>query len=150
MTQLVRSAKARRGRGVGYCANARCPEFLHLRPQLKAPEKYRCPVCAVTGQLELERGVRSGEGTVVSEVRVEYGFDPRRSVYRERVALRAARAPRAVGVFTLQTPLISDAGAAGRLGAALLRQLSRPEHWGRPRRAEPEALLGRPDCSSLR
>jgi hypothetical protein len=142
MVRSIASEQARRRRGVGYCTSERCPEFLRLSPQVPAPEQFRCTSCGTTGALELDRGVRSGEGPRVTDVRMEFGFDPRCRIYRQQVAVRAARALRSGSVFTLQTPLLRDAAAAYALGAALLRQLSKPSRLARavrrPVRPEPQ------------
>jgi hypothetical protein len=106
---------------VAYCANRACAQFLQLRVQAVAPVAYRCSACGELGELELERGMRSGDGPIVSEVRIEYGFDAARALYLERVAVRDPRWLRVGAVFTLQTPLIFDEKAAHSLGAALLR-----------------------------
>jgi hypothetical protein len=76
--------------------------------------------------------VRSGPGPVVSEVRVEYGFDPARAIYLDRISVRDSRGPRRGGVLTVQTPLICDEAAARSLAAAILRNLcAMPRHPAR-------------------
>jgi hypothetical protein len=139
MTERTGLDHARRGRGVGFCTSPSCPDFLQLRPQVPAPEEYRCPTCARPAGLELERGVRRGTGPIVSDVRVEFDFDPRRCIYLGHVAMRAARVLRPSGVFTLQTPLVRNERAARALAAALLRELSAPQHFARALRIAPLA-----------
>ena len=137
MTQPIRSDRARKRRGVGYCTSERCPAFFKLQVQIPAPEQFRCASCGGAGQLELERGVRGGEGPLVTDVRVEFGFDPRRRIYLQQVAVRAARALRTGSVFTLQTPLAPDRDAAYALGVSLLRGLSQPSQLARAVRVGP-------------
>jgi len=111
-------------RGVGFCVNSDCGCFGQLRSFRHLPEAYDCTRCGAPGQIERERGIKQPGATIFDEVRVEYGFDPERRIYRDSVRVRDRRLLGKHDVYTLQSPLVKTRAQALRVAAAVMKQLN--------------------------
>ncbi|MBW2281694.1 MAG: hypothetical protein JRG76_06545 [Deltaproteobacteria bacterium] len=111
-------------RGAGYCLKQDCSgfgqPFLLMRPSVP----FECPVCMRTGVLETERWARTGEGALVTEVRVDFDFDPERRRYRKRTLKVERGLEGRRSVVTLQSPLIDTREQAIRVARRLLDTLN--------------------------
>ncbi len=112
------------GRGVGYCMNPTCVRYARGRVLPKGADSFVCGKCHWVGKAELERGEMRGRHRVVSEVRVEYAFDPEREIYRSSVVVNEDRLLRPHGVYVLQTPLVESEEMACAVGRAVLARLN--------------------------
>jgi len=130
----------RSGRGIGYCLNPSCERYSRASALRKGDESYVCSRCEWTGHAEFERGHRQGRHRIVSEVRVEFGFDPDRGIYTESVVVGDDRLLRSQSVYVLQTPFVKSHRVALDVGRAVLKRLNEKAfspHLGRlPSREE--------------
>jgi hypothetical protein len=122
--QIGGIAMQQSGRGVGYCVNSACGAYLRGRVLAKSElAHFLCPRCGYNGRLELERGVRSGRGGRVTEVRVEYGYDALRGIYTESTVVHGDSRSSGGAVYTLQSPLIQTADTAIAVARTILARL---------------------------
>ena len=131
----------RSGRGVGYCTNRSCEHHGRGRVLAARVDPFVCSRCRQIGKAEFERGARQGDFELVSEVRIEYAFDPMRDIYTMRAVVTEERLLRPHAIYTLQTPLIQTPEMACALGRAILNRLNekafarKRNHW-QPSREE--------------
>ena len=114
----------RSGRGVGYCMNRSCDHYGRGRVLAKGSTSFVCSRCRWVGKAEFERGQRLGSYNVVSEVRVEFAFDPEREIYARSVVVNEERLLRPQAVYVLQTPLIESPELACAVGRTVLKRLN--------------------------
>ena len=112
-------------RGAGYCTNRDCVDFARCVLIVGPGEKFDCPSCALAGWVERERGHIRGGFRLYSEVRVEYGFDPRRRCYRDIARVKDTSVRSCQNVYTLQSPLIAGELEAHAIAEAILKNLNR-------------------------
>ena len=124
-------------RGVAYCRSPECARYAKTERFLDLPASYFCPDCGLPGSIECERGTRRGGSELFHEIRIEYGFDAERGIYRSRLCLRDGRLLAAQNVYTLQTPLARTRDEARRIGTQALRALNRGILRRRSRRRIP-------------
>ena len=136
-------------RGAGYCTNRDCVDFAKRVLLVGPGEKFDCPSCELAGWVERERGSISGGFRLFSEVRIEYGFDPRRRCYRDITRLKDASVRSCQNVYTLQSPLIEGEDQAHAIAEAILKNLNQqagPRHTRAGRRRlisiRPDLLAG--------
>ena len=120
----TRRTVVRSGRGVGYCVNRSCDHYGRGRVLAARVDPFVCSRCRQVGKAEFERGSRQGSFELVSEVRVEYAFDPMRDIYTLRAVVSEERLLRPHAIYTLQTPLIQTPEMACALGRAILNRLN--------------------------
>ena len=130
------------GRGVGYCVNSACADYLRGRvlPHGRLA-RFLCPRCGFSGRVELERGMRTGPGGPVREVRVEYGYDPVRGIYTESTRVNDPVVGALRGTYTLQSPLIRSADTAISVARTILARLN--QRASEVRRVQPHATTAR-------
>ena len=138
------SAARKSGRGAGYCINTVCEHHGRGRMLKVQIDSFVCSRCGRPGKVELERGVRSGDFDVFSEVRVEWGFDPLRDIYTQRTVVTEERLLRPHAIYTLQTPLVESVEGACAVGRMILdrlnaRTFSKSEPQARPTRDQMRA-----------
>jgi len=114
----------RSGRGVGYCMNPTCQRYSRGNVLAKGATSFVCSKCHWVGKTEFERGQLTGRQRIVSEVRVEFGYDPEREIYRRSVVVNEDRLLRPHSVYVLQTPLIETEKTACAVGRAILARLN--------------------------
>ena len=114
----------RSGRGVGYCMNRVCDLHGRGRVLSSGASTYVCGRCGWVGKTEYERGQRLGKHEIVSEVRVEFAFDPEREIYTRSIVVNEERLLRSQAVYVLQTPLIESPELACSVGRAVLKRLN--------------------------
>jgi len=112
------------GRGVGYCMNPTCVRYTRGRVLPKGADTFVCDQCHWAGRAELERGELRGRHRIVSEVRVEFAFDPEREIYRRSIVVNEDRLLRPHAVYVLQTPLVESEKMALAVGRAILARLN--------------------------
>ena len=112
------------GRGVGYCVNPACERHARGRVLPKGQDTFVCTTCHWVGKAELERGQRRGNYNVVSEVRVEFAFDPERDIYTQSVVVHEERLLKPQAIYVLQTPLVESHKMACAVGRAILNRLN--------------------------
>ena len=113
------------GRGVGYCLNPACNLYRRGRVLVPGSNAFVCGECGWMGRTQHERGYRHGDFGVVSEVRVEFGYDPARDIYTEQVVVTEDRTIRRQGIYILQTPMVEKRETALELGRIVLERLNR-------------------------
>ncbi len=111
-------------RGVGYCVNRECDSYAVLHALLDLPSVFQCATCGQSGQREWERVVRSGRSDLCEEIRVEFDFDPERSIYRKRISLNEPGLLGRHDICTLQTPLVRTQGSALKVAEVALSSLN--------------------------
>jgi hypothetical protein len=109
--------------GIGYCENASCEGSDRVILPNEA-EIFLCPTCGYSGKVEMERGFFTGKTGIIGEVRVEYGFDPRKGRYRATVIVRDESLPSGLDVYTRCSPLTRSEEEALGLAEALLLQMN--------------------------
>ena len=112
-------------RGVGYCEDETCSEFIRGVFLLNYQGEFQCSACGAPGVVERERGWTQGDSQRFKEVRIEYGFDPLDAVYREVAIVRDVSLWGRANVYTLQTPLIRTEKRALKVAEAILANLNR-------------------------
>jgi len=112
------------GRGVGYCMNPTCEHYSRGRVLPRGQDSFVCTRCHWVGKVELERGQRRGSYNVVSEVRVEFAFDPEREIYTQSAVVHEDRLLRPQAIYVLQTPLVESHKMACAVGRAILNRLN--------------------------
>jgi hypothetical protein len=128
--------------------NSACETYLRGRvlPHHQL-ERFLCPRCGFSGRVELERGVRSGHGQEVGEVRVEYGYDPVRNIYTESTVVHGERQSGARAVYTLQSPLIQSADTAIGVARTILARMR--QRAAEARRAQTRPTMRRAQPSPV-
>jgi len=114
----------RSGRGVGFCINPTCEDYTRGRVLEAQKTSYVCRRCHWVGKVEHERGQRLGQYNLVSEVRVEYAYDPEREIYTRSAVVNEERLLRPQSVYVLQTPLVESEEMACAVGRAILNRLN--------------------------
>lgn len=114
----------RSGRGVGFCINPTCEDYTRGRVLGAGATSYVCRRCHWVGKVEQERGQRLGKFHLVSEVRVEYAYDPEREIYTRTAVVNEDRLLRPQAVYVLQTPLVESEEMACAVGRAILNRLN--------------------------
>jgi hypothetical protein len=116
---------ARMRRGVGYCENSQCEDYVKGVFLLNHGDTFYCPRCRQLGKIENERGFYTGYSDIFKEVRVEYNFDPINNLYREIAIVRDESLWGRNNVYTLQSPLIKTEKRALKVAEAILANLNR-------------------------
>ena len=129
-----RREPSRSGRGVGYCLNPACDKYRRGRVLAPETETFVCSQCGWSGRAQHERGYRHGEFGVVSEVRIEYGYDPTRDIYTRQAVVNEGRTLRRQDIYVLQTPMVEKEETALQVGRAILQHLNR-RAFGPPKKS---------------
>jgi hypothetical protein len=113
--------------GIGYCENVGCEGSDRVILPSEA-EFFLCETCGHSGKMEMERGFVTGKTGIIGEVRVEYGFDPRRGRYRATAIARDESLPSGLDVYTRCSPLTRSEEEALSLAEALLLKMNSFRH----------------------
>ncbi len=112
-------------RGLGYCENTECEDYVKGVFLLNHDDTFGCPRCRQPGKIEKERGFSTGNSDSFKEVQVEYNFDLIHRIYREIAIVRDESLWGPNNVYTLQSPLIKTARRALKAAEAILANLNR-------------------------
>lgn len=116
---------SRTDRGVGYCQNVKCAQYVHqvfvLGHEVSGYRPFVCRSCGKTGRIEREWGQVTGEGRV-REVKVNFAFEPSNGLYREMLLLVDDELPPGA-TYTFWSPLIRNELRAGKVAEMLLVSL---------------------------
>ncbi len=112
-------------RGVGYCENTNCGDYLKGVFILNHGDTFYCLLCREEGWVEVEKGSFTGDSDIFKEVRVEFNFDAARRVYAKTAIVIDDSLPGTHNVYTLQSALIKTEQRALRVAEAVLGNLNR-------------------------
>lgn len=112
-------------RGVGYCENVECQDYLKGVFLINHGETFYCPSCRHYGMVVQEVGSADNSHEIFKEVRVEYNYDPSRKVYQEIGIVRDDSVPFPANIYVLRSPLIKTEKRALKVAEAILSSLQR-------------------------
>jgi hypothetical protein len=116
---------ANSGRAVGYCLNDRCSDFAVGRVLTRRDEGFLCTRCERYGRIEHERGRKTGAFEFVSEIQVEFNYDPVRDLYLERTSVRDERLLQPQAIYKLKTPMVQTQIEAANVGRVVMAAINR-------------------------
>lgn len=117
-------------RGVAFCENVRCDDYLKGSFLMMHEGKWRCSNCdQYSDHLVPEKGIPEREGQVpFAAVRVEYCYESASKRYTEIVQLSDESYQGPSGVYTLQSPLVKTPKRAAKMAESLLAILNEGVH----------------------
>lgn len=113
-------------RGIAYCENVHCEDYLKGCFLFMHEGKWLCSRCnEYSDHLLAERGIPDREGQVpFNAVRVEYCYEPAQKRYTEIVQLTDESYQGPSGTYTLQAPLVKTPKRAAKMAESLLAILN--------------------------
>ena len=113
-------------RGVGFCENTECEDFLKGVFLLNHGTTFYCPHCRYLGYVEAERGNTDNDHDIFKEVHVHYNFDPTTRLYREIAIIRDDSLPEdSTNSYHLFSALVKTENRALKMAEAILANLNR-------------------------
>ena len=111
-------------RGVGYCYNNQCDEFMKGVFLLNYGTMFYCPGCRQNGEIAGEQRLDypTDEG-LYTKVEIHYNYQPDRREYVERAIVQINGMP-TFGVFIMKSPLIKTERRALKVAETILCALN--------------------------
>ena len=102
-------------RGIAFCEDPTCPQYLKAALIYKHEGLWTCPVCEGVGYVEPERGlVERVPGRFFGEVVIHYKYDTASREYKERLILRDEELGNEVGRYQIFHPTIKTSDRASK------------------------------------
>lgn len=111
-------------RGVGYCYNAACDDFLSGVFLLNYGATFYCPRCRQNGEIsgEQRQDFPIDEG-LYTKVEVHFNYNPLKREFKERAIVQIEGIP-TFGVFIMKSPLVKTAARALKMAETILGALN--------------------------
>lgn len=108
-------------RGVGYCTNLDCSEYVKGVFLINHGETFFCPACRQDGFVEPEkaRSVR-GKWNIYSQVQIRYNFDAMVRDYAEIAIVTDENLPPGCSTLVINSPLVKTERRAMKLAESFL------------------------------